>query len=341
MEKYEDFAYALQSFFQDYLVKECGVSGNTIRSYRDTFVHFLDYMQSVQKTRPEKITMDKLDRELILSFPNWLQLELGNSNCTRNQRYAALRSFFKYMISIDPLHISQWKGICGIKFKKDVQKTVEYLTVEGIKCILEQINTKTKRGRRDLTMLSLLYNSGARVQELIDSTPMSVRTTKPYFVELSGKGSKKRVVPLDEPMMNLLTAYMDENGLNKSGMDHHPLFFNSRGEKLTNPGITYILKKYADEAKKLNPDLIPKVLSPHRLRHSRAMHLLQAGVNLIYIRDILGHVSVQTTEIYARADSKAKQDALEMAYAEVGIKEPEIKTWEKDPKLKTYLKSLS
>lgn len=144
MEKYEGFAYALQSFFQNYLVKECGVSNNTISSYRDIFVHFLDYMQSGQKTRPERITMDKLDRELILSFLNWLQLELGNSNSTRNQRYAALRSFFKYMISIAPIYISQWKRICGIKLKKDIQKAVEYLTVERIKCILEQINTKTK-----------------------------------------------------------------------------------------------------------------------------------------------------------------------------------------------------
>lgn len=340
MGKYEDFAYALQKFFQEYLVKECGASGNTIRSYRDTFVHFIDYMQSVKKTRPDRITMDRLDRDLILSFLNWLQLELGNSVRTRNQRCAALRSFFKYMISIDPIHMSQWKGICNIKLKKDAQRALEYLTVDGVKCILEQINTKTKRGRRDLTMLSLLYSSGARVQELIDSTPLSVRTSKPYFIELLGKGSKKRAVPIDEPMMNLLTSYMEENGLTRPGMDHHPLFFNSRGEKLTNPGITYILRKYADEARKLNPELIPKVLSPHCLRHSRAMHLLQAGVNLIYIRDILGHVSVQTTEIYARADSKAKQDALEKAYAEIGVEEPEIKTWEKDPKLKAYLKSL-
>lgn len=112
MEKYEDFAYALQSFFQDYLVKECGVSDNTIRSYRDTFVHFLDYMQSVHKTRPERITMDKLDRELILSFLNWLQLELGNSNCTRNQRYAALRSFFKVYDKYRPLpHITMEKNM--------------------------------------------------------------------------------------------------------------------------------------------------------------------------------------------------------------------------------------
>lgn len=340
METYKDFAFALQHFFKDYLVKECGASHNTIRSYRDTFVQFIDFMHIQYKTPPDKITFEIINKDVILDFLEWLQNNRKCGSRTRNQRYAAIRSFFKYMLYVDPVHLSQWKIICSLKQAREKKDTIKYLTVNGVKCLLEQINMKTRKGRRDLTMLSLLYNSGARVQELIDLTPLSVRRSKPYYIELIGKGSKKRVVPIEETMMKLLISYMEENRLNMPGMEHHPLFFNAWGSKLTNPGITYILQKYVVEAKKVEPELVPQNISPHILRHSRAMHLLQAGVNLVYIRDILGHVSVQTTEIYARADSKCKQNALEKAYEDIGIKEPEIKNWEKDPKLKLFLKSL-
>ncbi|MDP3446138.1 MAG: tyrosine-type recombinase/integrase [Ignavibacteria bacterium] len=340
MKTYKDFAYALQCFFEDYLVKECGSSNNTIRSYRDTFVLFLDFMHKKHKTNPDNIKFEMIDKILILEFLEWIQNTRNCCNNTRNQRYASIRSFFNYMLYIDPVHILQWKNICSIRIKTQEKDTCKYLTVEGIKHLIEQINVKTIRGRRDLTILSLVYYSGARVQELIDLTPFSLRKIKPYYVEFLGKGSKKRNVPIEETMMKLLESYMNEHNLNQPGMEHHPLFFNAWGSKLTNPGITYILRKYAMEANKMNPELVPKEISPHVLRHSRAMHLLQSGVNLVYIRDILGHVSIQTTEIYARADSKLKRIALEKAYEDIGIKEPKIKSWEKNPKIKLYLQGL-
>ena len=148
-------------------------------------------------------------------------------------------------------------------------------------------------------------------------------------------------MPVDDNMMNLLGNYMKEYGLDRPGMDHHPLFFNSWRAKLSNPGITYILHKYASMARIAHPDMVPSTPTPHTFRHSRAMHLLQAGVNLVYIRDLLGHVSIQTTEIYARADSKLKREAIENAYRDLGITEPDVKSWEKDPKLKAFLKSLA
>lgn len=209
-----------------------------------------------------------------------------------------------------------------------------------MKCLLEQIDTHTPTGRRNLAMLSLLYNTAARVQELINLTPSSIRRSKPYVIELFGKGSKKRLVPLDEDIMRLLETYMEENKLNLSGREHHPLFYNAWDGRLTDPGVTYIIKKYAVMARMLHPELIPERISPHVFRHTRAMHLLQAGVNLVYIRDILGHVSIQTTEVYARADSKLKREALEKAYMDIGITEPKVKSWEKNPKLKEFLKSL-
>jgi integrase/recombinase XerD len=341
METYRDFAETLQSFFSTYLVKERGVSSNTIRAYRDTFVHLLNFIQETKKTAPEKITLSIINRELVIHFLDWLEEKRGNSITTRNQRFAVLKSFSNYLMLYDPVHMAQWKLIHAVKMKKGISETVNYLTIDGIKYILEQIDTKNRQGRRNLTLLSLLYNTGARTQELIDLTPLSIRREKPYMIELFGKNSKKRLVPLEDNMMILLENYMLENNLLLSENNSHPLFYNVWNEKLTNPGITFILKKYASQVKILHPEAIPLKLSPHIFRHSRAMHLLQAGVNLVYIRDLLGHASVQTTEIYAKADSKLKREALEKAYADIGVTTIQAqRSWEKDPKLKTFLKSL-
>lgn len=340
MEPYKDFAEVLQDFFTVYLVKERGASGNTIRSYRDTFVHLINYLKDVHNVNPDKISLSIMTKERILNYLDWLESTKSSSVSTRNQRYAALRSFFNYMMYVDPIHMSQWKSICSVRMKQGVHESLSYLTIEGIKCLLEQIDPYTSKGRRNLTMLSLLYNTGARVQELINLTPSSIRRSKPYVIELFGKGSKKRLVPLDEVIMRLLEAYMEENKLKLPGREHHPLFYNTWGGILSDPGVTYIIKKYAAMARILHPELIPERISPHVFRHTRAMHLLQAGVNLVYIRDILGHVSIQTTEVYARADSKLKREALEKAYVDVGITEPDVKSWQKNHKLKEFLKSL-
>ncbi len=158
----------------------------------------------------------------------------------------------------------------------------------------------------------MLYDSGARVQEIADLTVESVRLEPPAQVKLIGKGSKARVVPLMQNTVNLLKGYLEENDLLLSHKFQFPLFSNSRNEKLTRAGISYILGKYAIAAKKQsNTFPEPNLITPHILRHSKAMHLLEAGVNLVYIRDILGHVDIATTEVYARANLAMKQAALE------------------------------
>lgn len=341
MEAYKDIADCIEKYFTDYLVKERGVSAHTVRSYRDTFILLLEYMNEERKIPADKLGLDDIDKNIVLSFLDWLQNVKHNAISTRNQRYATIRSFYGYIMYEDPIHISRWKSICSIRIKREVRNSIKYITVDGIKAIFEQIDTKTRKGRRDLTLLSLMYNLGARAQEMIDLTPSSIRTSKPYVIELFGKGAKKRLVPIDENMMHLLGNYLKEYGLDRPGMDHHPLFFNGWGSKLTNPGITYILQKYVSMARMEHSDIVPLTPTPHVFRHSRAMHLLQAGVNLVYIRDLLGHVSIQTTEIYARADSKLKREAIENAYSNLGITEPDVKSWEKDPKLKAFLKSLA
>ena len=340
MNNYPDFGKSVERYFQKYLVKERGASKHTIKSYADTFSQMLDFLQQKIGITADTIQFDIFNRDLICNFLTWLENERHNSISTRNIRLFVLRSFFTYMIYVDPTHIDQWKSICSIKKKRCDSKPPNYLTIEGIKAILSEIDVSTIRGRRDLTMLSLLYNSGARVQELIDLTPDSIRMEKPYCIILHGKGDKIRQVPLENSIINLVKRYMEENRLAITDKQSHPLFFNSRHEKFTPMGITYLLKKYVGLAKAKFPNLIPDRISPHCFRHSKAMHLLMAGCPLIYIRDVLGHVSISTTEVYAKTDSACKRQALENGYSEIGLTTPELASWERSPKLREYLKSL-
>lgn len=336
---YCDFAGCLEKFFSDHLIKERGASNHTIRSYRDTFVLLIDYLSKEKDIKPYKISFSQLRKVCILEFLDWLEYSRGCSSGTRNQRCAALRSFFRYMMYFDPTHMSQWKEICEIRLKRYVKGSLSYLSIEALKCLLDYVPVDTRKGRRDIVLLTLMYQTGARVQEIIDLTPASIRMIKPFTVELLGKGSKKRIVPLDETSMDLVSRYIKENSLDDCSKRAFPLFFNCWGEKLSAAGITYILGKYYSMAKKDHDDLFPDRISPHVLRHSKAMHLLQSGVNLVYIRDILGHASIKTTEIYARADSKYKREALEKAYIDVSTVSTEC-NWEKDDKLKQFLKGL-
>lgn len=334
-----DFARYLTKFFSDYLIGERGASVHTIRSYSNTFTHLLAFMDKMEHIKADILLLDHFDRKVVLRFLDWLQISKQCSNATRNQRLAALHSFFKYMQYEDVKRMARWQEILSIKVKRHERKSVHYLTVDGIKLLLEQIPVDNPTGRRNLALISLMYDSGARVQEIIDLSPSSLRMDKPACLTLLGKGNKKRIVPLQDNQVSLLKGYMKENLLDDHANNQRPLFANNRGGRLTNAGITYILNIYADMARKVNPDLIPQI-SPHTLRHSKAMHLLQAGVNLVYIRDLLGHVSIQTTEIYARADSKQKREALEAAYIDVIPNTGEQGLWNKDSSLKTWLKNL-
>ena len=342
METATDFAKYLTKFFTEYLVGERGASTHTIRSYSDTFTLVLTYMDKVKHIAADRLTLSHFYRETVLDFLDWLQKERKCANTTRNQRLAALHSFFKYMQYEDAKHLEQWQNILSIKVKRsELRSFVNYLGVEGIKFLLEQIPVNTKEGRRNLALLALLYDSGARVNEIIDLSPSSLNLNKPCYVTIFGKGNKKRIVPLQNEQVRLLVSYMKENHLDNPAYNQRPLFANNRGEKLTNSGVAYILNLYANNARILKPELIAEKISPHTLRHSKAMHLFQSGINLVYIRDILGHVSIQTTEIYARADSKQKREALEAAYINIIPVQANEGIWEKDSKLREWLKNFA
>lgn len=334
-----DFSKSLTDFLACYLPGERGASKNTIASYKDTFILFLMFQKEKKSMQAEKLTLRLITKDSIVEFLNWLEVERNSCAATRNVRLAALHSFFRYLQYQNPEYMMEWQQILSIPSKKTEKTAINYLSVEGIRLLLDGPDLSTKNGRRDLALLSLMYNSGARVQEIIDLTPSMVRLDHPCTVKLIGKGNKARIVPLLEQQLTFLKTYMDEQNLLESYANMYPLFSNSRKEKLTRAGVNYILEKYARQARMKEPSLIPKKLSCHCLRHSIAMHLLQSGVNLIYIRDILGHTSVQVTEVYARTDSRQKREAIEKAYSDVSPKE--VPSWLRNDDLLGWLKSFS
>lgn len=331
-----DFSRYISDFIARYLPEEKGSSFNTVAAYRDTFVLLLKFIRDVKHVKVEKLTLGSITKETILEFLDWIQKERKCCTSTRNSRLAAIHSFYSYLQHESLDHLHECQKILSIKFKKPKKETMNYLSIDGIKLLLQQPDTTSQRGRRDLALLSIMYDTGSRVQEVIDLTPLSLRLHKPATVKIIGKGNKARLVPMLGAQTEHLTNYLKENRLDEPSANLYPLFYNSRKEKLTRAGINHIIRKYARVARAKNPALIPDKISCHSLRHSKAMHLLQAGVNLIYIRDILGHVSVITTEIYARTDSKQKREALEKAYVDVNPNEEAM--WLKDENLISWLK---
>lgn len=336
-----DFAKYISIFLSDYLPHHRNVSPNTIKSYTNAYIQFVSFMRDKLQVPIERLTLDCLNRDNVIGFLQWIKDDRKCSNATRNYRLAAICSFVHYLQYEDIGRLSTWQQILNIKALKTEKRTINYLTMDGIKLLLEQPDTSTQKGRRNLALLALMYDTAARVQEIIDLTPDCVRIeSRPYTIRLTGKGRKSRIVPLLEKQVDLLRNYMEEHHLFRTENKEHPLFYNSRREKLTRAGVAFILLTYAQMARTLHPEFIPDKVCCHSLRHSKSMHLLQNGVNLVYIRDILGHSSIQTTDIYARADSEQKRKALESAYIDINPKKNSDKLWEKDKTLLEWLQGL-
>jgi integrase/recombinase XerD len=330
-----DFAVFLHRFLTSHLAGLRGCSPNTIASYRDTFKLLIAFFRDGRSIPPDKLTLDYIDAAAITGFLDWLEAERHNSISTRNQRLAAISSFFRWLQSQDPARMAACQDILAVPAKKKARPGVNHLTAEQTRRLLAQPDRSTRRGRRDATLLATLYDTAARVQELADLTVRDIRLQPPALAVLTGKGRKIRHVPLGGNTAALLDAYLVEHGLDKVGHDDHPLFVNQHRSKLSRGGIAWIIGKYQAQAG--DPALSSADLSPHVLRHSRAMHLYEAGVPLPYIRDILGHVELATTDIYARASTEAKRKALEAAYDIVTDDLPE---WNRDPGLLSWLANL-
>jgi len=337
--KQTDFAKTITRYLTDFLPGQRNVSPNTIKSYRDTFKQYLMFMQEEQRIKPDRISFASMTMLSIKDFLHWLETSRNVRISTRNQRLAAIHSFFRYAQTENPEILFEGQKILGIPFKKKQQQMVPHLSTNQMAYLLEQPDTSTKRGRRDLALMAVLYDTGARVQELIDLKVCEVRLAQPATITLTGKGNKKRNIPIMAKTRNLLEGYMAENHLLENGRQQSTLFHNSRYQAFTRPGITYIIDKYFKQAKLSRIDeVFPDKLHPHMLRHSKALHLLESGVNLIYIRDLLGHVSITTTEIYLKFDTELKRKALEAAYPQVVSRD--TPAWEENTDILQWLQDL-
>lgn len=311
--KINHFQQLLSSYFLKYIPERTDYSDNTIKSYRDTFILLFQYQEEYLNKSVAKMSLDMLSKEYLENFLVWLECEKQYSESSINQRLSALHAFFKYIQMENPEYIELCASILGIKTRKVPIIPMNYLSVEAIKFLFSLHDSSTTEGRRDMAILVLLYDSGARVQEIADLTFGDIRNVKPATVKLTGKGNKRRIIPLMPQTLDILNVYMNDCKRKKGIQPTHPLFFNKKFEKLTRAGIAYILDKYVKEARRFCPELFLGKISPHTLRHSKAMHLLEGGVNLIYIRDFLGHTSVITTEIYAKSNPEIKRKAIENA----------------------------
>ena len=302
------FADMLAQFLTIHLPVTRACSPNTISAYRDAFTLFLRFMHQRQATPPDKVSFADFTTPNVTAFLGWLRTDRQCSAATANQRLAALRSFFRYVQAQAPEQIIQARQVLDVKAAHAPEPAIGYLPVEAVKLLLEHA---TRRGPRDLALLTTLYDTAARVQEACDLSIGDLHLGKPASATLTGKGRKTRIVPLTTQAAVILAHHVRTVPPDPSG----PVFANRAGHRIGRAGAAYILARCADAAHAEHPDLVPANISPHVLRHSKAMHLLENGVNLIYIRDILGHASIVTTEIYAKANPEMKRQAIEAAAA--------------------------
>lgn len=325
----KSFSYYLNQFFNLYLPKELCVSSNTIISYKNTFKTFINYLVKYRNISISKIDFNIITRDIVKDFLKYLEDEKNNSINTRNQRLAAIKSFYQFIKMEDPSLIFHFQNILSIKSKKTIKKLINYLTVKEINQFFEVIDTTTSKGRRNLVLLSLLYDAGLRLSEILELKIKDLRLDDNPIISVLGKGRKCRSIPIMENTKNLLLQYINENDFVSTSY----LFRNSKKEQLCARTIQLIINKYASLAN------LDKNISPHTFRRSRAMHLLEAGVNIVYIRDFLGHESITTTEIYARANEEIKRNAIRKAYTDIQ-EDNHTTSWNNDTDLLNELLSL-
>ena len=334
------FASLLSGFLTDYLTVQKNLSRNTVVSYRDTFILLFQFMQHRFGRPPERLKLGDFHAGCIRDFLRWLEDERHYSISSRNQRLAAINAFFRYAVFLHPELIQTCHQVLEIPYKKVPQGTIRYLTEGQMELLLAQPDLSSPSGLRDAALLSLLYDSAARVQEFIDLDLCDLKTGRSATLTLTGKGRKTRQVPIMENTSRLIENYLKYRFSSKSGDGSAPLFINHMGKRFTRPGITYVLQKYSLSA--FGEAGIGFPITSHIMRHSKGIHMLHAGINVYYIKEFLGHSDLSTTErYYVRADTEMKRKALaKMTSSTIPDALGEMPAWKKDSDLLAWLKSL-
>jgi integrase/recombinase XerD len=335
-----DLPYYLTQFLSRHLPGEKNASQHTIQSYSFTFKLLLSFFECVKSVSPDRLSMAHLTRDAVIEFLDWLESARNCSITTRNQRLVAIHSFVKFVQKQSPENLFEFQKVLNIPDKRCAKTIVPFLTGEEMRILLSMPDPSNPDGFRDMTLLAVLYDSAARVQELIDLKVKDLRLGGPAVITLHGKGQKTRHVPITGKTRNLLESYLQrkQKSTGASDGDQH-VFVNHRKQQLSRWGVSYIIGKYVDRAQLNDGFDVRFSVTPHVFRHSKSVHLLQSGVNLIYIRDFLGHSDCSTTQIYAKADTETRRKALEAAYVDI-LPTSDLPDWGDDKNLMEFLISL-
>jgi integrase/recombinase XerD len=305
-------------FFQEYLPTLRGMSRHTIQSYRDAMILFLGFAAKDSRRPVEALELADITADRVGRFLAFLEIERKNSITTRNARLAAMHTFARFLAPKNPDHMAALQQILGIPFKRGARAApIEYLEKAEIEVLLAGIDRKTPAGRRDYAMFSLMFNTGARVQEILNLRVRDVRLEPPCQVRLAGKGNKVRLCPIWPRTAQLLKDLIQNQHAGLENSADQPVFLNRRGAAMTRFGVRYLLQKYVTAGTNAAPTLAGKRIHPNSLRHTTAIHLLKAGIDFATISQWLGHASLNTTMRYARADIDLKRQALAQVFPEV------------------------
>lgn len=321
----------VRRFLLEHLVGERNLARNTQRSYRDTLVLLLPFVAAKLNLPLDQLTPTDLSAEMVRLFLTHLQESRHCSIATRNQRLAALHALARFVAERSPEHIVWCGQIRAIPFKKTTKAVIPSLTKPEMDILLAAPDRQTRQGERDYALLLFLYNSGARADEAAQLILRDLHSSD-LFVRIVGKGKKERQCPLWKKTVDTLAPLIT----NRSPDDR--VFLNRRGNPITRFGIHAMVKRYAKKDREKMPSLPNKRVSPHTIRHTTACHLLRAGVDINTIRSWLGHVSIDTTNIYAETDLEMKAKALAMCEVAGGLQTN--KSWREDPQLMNFLRSL-
>jgi site-specific recombinase XerD len=328
------FPQLLHAFFHDWLVRQRNVSHHTVLSYRDSWRLFLRFVAGAKKKSVAKLALGDFMAEDVLAFLENIEQVRSASIGTRNCRLSALHSFFSFVADREPLVSAQCAAVLRIPTKQAPKPEICAMEEDEITAILAQPDRSKIEGQRDHVLLAFLFNTGARIQEALDLTPRALRLESPFQVRLFGKGRKERICPLWPETVELLRALLKR----KPRSDDERIFVNRYGAPLGASGVRFKLKQYVAAAAKKVPSLTGKRVHPHRFRHSTAVSLVAAGVDITVIRSWLGHESLDTTNVYARANLETKRRALEKVDPSVRPDKPP--RWRREVELLEWLDSL-
>jgi site-specific recombinase XerD len=305
-------------FFQEYLPAQRGVSPHTVRSYRDALVLLLQFTARDIRVGVEHLGIADLSADRVKRFLSFLEAERHNGIATRNARLAAIHVLARFLAAEHPECLGTLQPVLAIEFKRGAPiRPIEYLETGELDALLHSIDRTRPDGRRDYALFALLFNTGARVQEVLNLRQSDLRLDPPCQVRLVGKGNKVRLCPIWPATAQVLRQHLAQIRPNSERPIDPILFANARGRPLTRFGVRYLLSKYVTAASRTAVSLREKRIHPHSIRHSTGVCLLKSGIDFATISQWLGHASLNTTMRYARADIDLKRQALQQVFPEV------------------------